>query len=264
MNTFKITIREGNDGSWSVETELTRANDRLPVHCQGKLNLSQKDINQLESLTLQRQQYGQLLGKALFQEKIYEAYLQAIDSSSKEGMRVLLTIEDKTLETFYWHWLCAPRDWNPISLKQSYCFSIGIKSSTERVFPPIKQQDLKALILVANPQDLEKYNLASFDAQKTVKYLKTALGEIPTDVLAIEGGVGKPTLDQLCDRLTRFSYAILHIVGHGGVNNQGETVLYWITEDNQVAPIKASYLIQRLEKITQLPRFVFLCVCESA
>jgi WD40 repeat protein/energy-coupling factor transporter ATP-binding protein EcfA2 len=264
MNTFKITIREGNGGSWSVETELTRANDRLPVHCQGKLNLSQKDIIQLNSLTLQRQQYGQLLGKALFQEKIYEAYLQAIDSSSKEGMRVLLTVEDKTLETLYWHWLCAPRDWNPISLKQSYCFSIGIKSSTERVFPPIKQQDLKALILVANPQDLEKYNLASFDAQITVKYLKTALGEIPTDVLAIEGGGGKPTLDQLCDRLTRFSYTILHIVGHGWVNKQRETVLYWTTEDNQVAPIEASHLIQRLEKITQLPRFVFLCVCESA
>ncbi|CAD5912094.1 CHAT domain-containing protein [Planktothrix agardhii] len=265
MNIFKITIREQKGESCSVEAELTRGSDQLTTHHQGTLNLSKENINELNSLTLQSQLYGKCLGEALFQGAIEKAYLQAIDSSSLEGMRVSLTIEDPQLETLYWHWLCAPRDWNSISLNQRCCFSISLKSSTDRAFPPINQQDLKALILVANPQNLNnKYNLKPFDAPQTINYLKTALGEIPTDVLAVGSDLGMPTLDQLCDRLTQTTYTLLHIVSHGKLIPQGETVVYWATEDNQVAPITTSNLIQRLGNIEKLPRFVFLCACESA
>ena len=271
MNTFEITIKEGQEGRWPVETELTRTHDRLPIHHQGTLKLSKEDIKQLNltGLNIQRQKYGELLGKALFQNGIRDAYLQAIDSSLEGGIRLLLTVEDLELQALYWHWLCAPprdysRDWNSISRNQRCCFSIGLKSSTDRVFPQIKPQDLKALILVASPQNLEKeYSLAPFNVEETVNYLKTALGEIPTDVLTVDGGLGMPTVDGLCDRLTQSSYNLLHIVSHGKLN-QGETYLYWATENNQVEVVKGSYLIQRLGNIAQLPHFIFLSACESA
>jgi hypothetical protein len=224
MNTFEITIKEGLEGSWPVETELTRTHDRLPIHNKGTLKLSKEDLKQLNltRLNLQRQKYGELLGQALFQDNINEAYLQAIDSSLEGGIRVLLTVEDPELQALYWHWLCAPRDWNSISRNQRCCFSIGLKYSQDRVFPPINSQDLKALILVASPKNLEKeYSLASFDVEKTVNYLKTALGEIPTDVLTVDSGLGIPNLDGLCDRLTQTSYTLLHIVG---------TCTTWFTE----------------------------------
>ncbi len=82
----------------------------------------------------------------------------------------------------------------------------------DRVFPPINQPDLKALILVASPEDLEEnYSLTPFNVEETVHYLKTTVGEIPTDVLAVDSGLGMPTVDQLCDRLTQTSYSLLHI-----------------------------------------------------
>jgi tetratricopeptide (TPR) repeat protein len=267
MNTFEITIKEGQEGSWPVETELTRTHDRLPVHHKGTLKLSKEDIKQLNltRLNIQRQKYGEFLGQALFKDNVRDAYLQAIDSSLEGGIRVLLTVEDPELQALYWHWLCTPRDWNSISRNQRCCFSIGLKYSKDRVFPPINPQDLKALILVASPEDLEEdYSLAPFNVEETVNYLKTALGEIPTDILTVDSGLGIPNLDGLCDRLTQTSYGLLHIVGHGKVNSQGETILYWATKDNQIEVVTGSNLIERLGKIKNLPHFIFLSACQSA
>ena len=262
MNIFEITIQKRKEGSWPIETKLTRSYDSLPVHHKGELKLSKQDFNELTSLKIQSQQYGQFLGRALFQGEIYQAYLQALDSSW-DGIRVLLIVEDKELEVLYWHWLCAPQEWNFISLNQRCCFSISLKTPTERVFPPINQNDLKALILAASPQGLEEYSLASFNVQETVDSLKIALGQIPTDVLAVDGGLGMPTLDELCDRLTQTSYSLLHIVGHGQVQ-RGETFLYWATKENLVWPVEGSKLIERLQNIQNLPHFIFLSACETA
>ena len=262
MNIFEITIQKRKEGSWPIETKLTRSYDSLPVHHKGELKLSKQDFNELTSLKIQSQQYGQFLGRSLFQGEIYQAYLQALDSSW-DGIRVLLIVEDKELEVLYWHWLCAPQEWNFISLNQRCCFSISLKTPTERVFPPINQNDLKALILAASPQGLEEYSLASFNVQETVDSLKIALGQIPTDVLAVDGGLGMPTLDELCDRLTQTSYSLLHIVGHGQVQ-RGETFLYWATKENLVWPVEGSKLIERLQNIQNLPHFIFLSACETA
>ena len=262
MNIFEITIQKRKEGSWPIETKLTRFYDSLPVHHKGELKLSKQDFNELTSLKIQSQQYGQFLGRSLFQGEIYQAYLQALDSSW-DGIRVLLIVEDKELEVLYWHWLCAPLEWNFISLNQRCCFSISLKTPTQRVFPPINQNDLRALILAASPQGLEEYSLASFNVQETVDSLKIALGQIPTDVLAVDGGLGMPTLDELCDRLTQTSYSLLHIVGHGQVQ-RGETFLYWATRENLVWPVEGSKLIERLQNIQNLPHFIFLSACETA
>mgnify|MGYP001090344086 FL=1 len=114
INTLEISIRKKEKNVWDVETNLTKVNDSSRVNNKGKLTLSEKDID--STLTNYKtnpnpKKYGQFLGKALFQDEISDAYKQAIDSSP-EGMRVILTVEDQELEALYWHWLCAPRDWN--------------------------------------------------------------------------------------------------------------------------------------------------------
>lgn len=147
INTLEISIRKKEKNVWDVETNLTKVNDSSRVNNKGKLTLSEKDID--STLTNYKtnpnpEKYGRFLGKALFQDEISDAYKQAIDSSP-EGMRVILTVEDQELEALYWHWLCAPRDWNFISLNQRSYFSIGLESSVNRNFPQIKRQNLKAL-----------------------------------------------------------------------------------------------------------------------
>ncbi len=100
--------------------------------------------------------------------------------------------------------------------------------------------------------------------------MKSALGEIPCDVLAsVAGAIGSPGLDELCARLTDRSrqYTMLHFVCHGKVIEGGETVVYWANADNRTEPVKATDLVERLGRVCGprgLPHFAFLSTCESA
>ena len=140
-------------------------------------------------------------------------------------------------------------------------------SNTDRRFPPVGRRDLRALLLVASPEDSVRYNLALFNVPETVAGVRSALGDIPCDVLAnIDGAVGPPSLDGLCARLTDRSgrYTLLHVVCHGKVIEGGETVVYWTNADNRTEPVTATALLERLGRFGGLPYFAFLAACESA
>jgi len=100
--------------------------------------------------------------------------------------------------------------------------------------------------------------------------VRQALGEIPCDVLAaVDGAIGPPSLDQLCEQLTTKHYTLLHFVCHGQLVKDGETVLYWAKADNQVDSMTGTRLIERIRTLKAagargLPHFTFLSTCESA
>ena len=157
-----------------------------------------------------------------------------------------------------------------MGLNQRVPFSLYLPSVTDRRFPPIGRRDLRALVVVANPQGLEEYRLMPFDASAAVTGVRAALGEIPCDVLTVgERAVGPPTLDALCERITDKQYTLLHIVGHGRYipGPEGETILYLATAENKVDPVPAASLLTRFGQLRGargLPHFAFLSTCESA
>lgn len=273
MNTFEITIQRKLGDNWPIVIEYTRSGILLPLRSEGTLKLNQEDFGHLISLQLQPQNYGTVLGKALFQDEIRDAFIAAI-RESQESLRVLLFIEavDKELRILRWERLCVPIDnsWSLLALNQRVPFSLYIPATTDRRFPPIGKRDLRALILVASPSDSKKYNLAEFDVEATVKSVKSALGEIPTDVLAtVEGAIDLPTLDELIKHLNDRTkqYTILHFVSHGRMNKDSETLLYWSKADNTVEVVTATRLLEQLSRLRGargLPHFTFLSTCESA
>ncbi|MEO0868060.1 MAG: CHAT domain-containing protein, partial [Cyanobacteria bacterium J06642_11] len=272
MNTFEITIQRKAGNYYPIVSEYNRPGILLPIRAQGKLRLTPEDISELISLGRPKD-YGIRLGELLFQGYIGFSFAAA-RSRSEERLRVLLFIEadDPDLKSLRWERLCAPMDggWNFLSRDQRVPFSLYIPSITDRRFPPIGQRDLRALMLVASPENSSRFKLAHFDVNKTVASVRTALGKtIPCDVLAhdVEGAIGLPTLENLCEQLTKQSYTILHFVSHGRLIDQKETVLYWTDEENQVEVVKGSDLIEELKNIRGpkgLPHFAFLCTCESA
>jgi len=273
MNTFEIIIQRKSGDSWPIVVEYSRPRILLPLRAEGNLHLAEADLQQQISWLGQPQQYGTLLGKALFQDEIRDAFIGAV-RESEDCLRVLLFIEaaDKELRTLRWERLCAPLDegWQMLALNQRVPFSLYIPATTDRRFPPIGRRDLRALVLVASPSDSKKYKLDHFDVEATVKSVRSALGEIPTDVLAnIDGAIGLPTLDELCTQLTdrNKQYTLLHFVSHGRLLDDGETVLYWSKADDTVEPVTATRLLDRLRLLRGakgLPHFIFLCTCESA
>ncbi len=164
--------------------------------------------------------------------------------------------------------MCArfDRGWDYLLLSQQTPFSLYLPSQIERRFAPFGRRDLRAILLVAGPEDMGgDYGLESFDREATAASVRAALGEIPCTVLgSVAGAAGKATLDELCAQITSLRPTLLHIVCHGKyISSKGETALYF-PKDGDGSPVTGTELITRLGRLDQLPHFTFLSTCASA
>jgi len=266
MPTLEITVQRKWGEGWPVIMEQSTSQVSLPVRDEGILHL---ELTELRGQTTPRD-YGTLLGQALFRDAVRDAFVRA-QAHSDDVLRLLLSVEDPELKTLRWERLCAPFDgsWDFLALNQRAPFSLYLPCLTDRRFPPIGRRDLRALVLVASPAGLEQYRLDPFDVETAVASVLEALGGLPYEVLAtVQGAVGPPTLDALCQQITAERYTLLHVVCHGLFRSgDGETVLYLARADNQVDPVPATRLLERLGRLhgaKGLPHFAFLATCESA
>ena len=266
LDTFQITIERRSGNAWPVVAEYGRPGAFLPIRNEGILRLDQVALTAQGS----PRDYGTFLGQALFRDDVRDAFVRA-RAESDDNLRVLLFVEADDLRVLRWERLCAPIDggWNFLALDQRVPFSLYLPSQTDRSFPPIGRCDLRVLIMAANPEGIEKYSLSQFDVPKAVSCVRTALGEIPSDVLAsVESALGPPTLDALCERITAGQYTLLQVVCHGRYQREtGDTILFLADADNRVDPVTGTRLLERLSRLRGargLPHFAFLATCESA
>src|SRR5919202_2771573 len=277
---FEITIQsKSGDSSWPIVVRCKQP-DGLTIHSKEIIELSQDDLNKLTQQQENEREYGTLLGKALFRGAVYDTFVRVLSKSSQDSvLRILLSIEaadNDSLKTLHWERLCAPIDadgsWHLLARNQRVPFSLYIPTIIDRRFPPIGRRDLRALVLVASPSNIGKFQLAPFDVEAVLSGVKEALGEIPYEVLAnnVAGAIGPPTLQELSKQLTNAKkpYTLLHFVAHGKLLDNGETVLYWAKADNQVQPVTGEDFLAELKNIgnyqRSLPHFAFMCTCESA
>ena len=275
---FEITIQRKFGPSWPVVVRVKQP-DGLTTHTEGKLELSEDDFIKLTQKQENYLEYGTLLGKALFRDQVRETFVRTLAQSTQEcPLRVLLANEADSkdeLRSLHWERLCAPIDpggeWNLLARDQRIPFSLYIPTIIDRRFPPIGRRDLRALVVVASPtKNLGNHNLAPFNVEQAVDGVRSALSEIPCDVLAnIEGAIGEPTLAQLSAQLTNAKppYTLLHFICHGMLGKDGETALFWATKDNEMQRFTGKDLVEELKYIGNkqgLPQLTFLCTCESA
>ena len=271
MTILEITVQRKLGNVWPVVLERSQAGE-LPLHAEGALDLGEGWREQLLAFDLDPLAYGAVLGQALFREAVRDAFVTARNKSG-DGLRTLFVLEDEELKPLHWERLCAPirsgSEWGLLGMDQRSVFSLYLPSLADRRFPTIGRRDLRALVLVANPPDGNRYGVDHFDELATVAGIRAALGDLPHDLLAsTPGAIGRPTLDELVTCITGGRYTLLHIVAHGWYNDSsGETILYLLDDSGQAAPVAASRLIERLESIEPtvgLPRLTFLATCESA
>jgi WD40 repeat protein/energy-coupling factor transporter ATP-binding protein EcfA2 len=281
---FEITIQsKSGDDSWPIVLKCKQV-DGLTTHSSGILQLSKDDFCKLTQEQENEKAYGIILGKALFRGNVRETFVRALSKSSQDcPLRILLSIEaadNDEVRGLHWERLCAPIDtddsWQLLARDQRVPFSRYIPSPIDRYFPPIGRRDLRALVLVANPANIGKYQLEHFDVEAVLSGLKEAFGDIPHAVLAnnVAGAIGPPTLEELSKQLTTAEqpYTLLHFVSHSMLSKkdedeQRETALFWATEDNQVDIVTGKDLLDELRYVgghRGLPQFAFLCTCESA
>jgi WD40 repeat protein len=285
MDIFEIIIQPKPQDPWSFDVEYTPSVQlALTKHYKGKFDSTQ--LLEIRASQGEPNAYGEKLGKALFKGHVEEnnhvekAFLEAVNTvrnNKSSILHVILYIYNDDLKDLRWERLWAPIDseqWGCLAINEKISFSIYIKTQKDNSLQPIGKRDLKVLLVVAglkkedyeNPQK-NKYKLAYFNVEETVSSVKKSLGDIPCHVLAnIADAKEPPDLDHLEKNLSlsRPPYTILHLVCHGKLLDDGDTLIYLADTKGEIKPTKTSELIKRLKPLATIPHFAFLSSCESA
>jgi hypothetical protein len=268
MEQLLVTIKARVNAAWPVAMVEDRTDkDGLPVTTSGVLEIDQaKLLSQIGPYA-----YGMELGRALFATPALRDVFARARRSSRGRLRLLLVIEASDLTAIHWERLCVPVDddrWAVAAIDQRFVYSRYLPSPNDQYFQPFGRRQLRVLLLVASPTNIERYNLQPFDPAPVVAGLRQAIGPAHCDLLAdTPGAVGPPTLEALCARLAERFYPIVHVVGHGRISSEGEPTLYLADESGQTDPVGAARLIERLGQVGgqgRLPHLIFLMSCASA
>ena len=263
-STLELRIQSTTaEEEFRLVSEWNRAGG-LPIRCERTFALDHGHLQGLEPV-----RYGEVLGRALFVGRVRELFAQARAEASE--LRVLLAVEARALQPLRWERLAAPfgEDWLLLSHSQRTPFSLYLPSGNDRRFPPFGRRDLRALVLVANPEPDNRYGVDPFDEVVALDTVLEGLGDIPSTVLGTDPRAeGPPTLRELCRRLTVERYTLIHVVCHGAYSPRtGETAMFLHGDDRKICAVKATHMIRGFKELGAdrgLPHFAFLAVCDSA
>jgi hypothetical protein len=205
---------------------------------------------------------GQVLAERIFADPIIlEHYRQACTAAEASGavLRVRLFVGPTApdLHALRWELLQDPGTGRPLASRERVLFSRFLSSSDWRPVRLRPQEDLRALVVIANPTDLAAYKMAAVDVEAERERAQNALGEIP-----IVEVTGPDTLIHLID-LLRDEFDILYLVCHGA-QIKGEPFLWLESATGSTARTPAQDLLDLLVELRRPPRLVVLASCQSA
>lgn len=287
---------------YRVEMQLSLPGSDAPSGLT-KAALAQFDTDALNDLEGQPKEYGKVLSRSLFtveEAKEAGAFFQtARDVAAATGatLRVRLKIPPTApaLHPVRWETLRDPRPETEAFLFTDgrTPFSRFLTSDDLRPVETRPREDLKALVVIANPTDLKSiWKLAEVKVADVLKHAREGLKDIPLHALcrldegdAQVSGVevlGLPTLDNLGAHLYS-RYDILYLVCHGKLETQAvkgdgtrRVAQVWLERKDGSTDLVLPYehtekesgqpragLVDRIRHLPQLPRLVVLASCQS-
>ena len=273
---ISLYLREA--GQYIVELRYTDPNDdssRAPV-----IGSATFDLEALRALMLNPAGYGTLLGESLLgEEAVRTFYLQCRANAESHNLtlrvRLSLDISASALHDLRWETFREPGSDAWLATNENVIFSRFLGSSSWERVQPRSKGELRALLVIANPQDLKEgsytvgeQTLAPVDVAGELERARAALGEIPIEVLASDPD--KPGAASLANILTRLrdAYDVLYLVAHGALLNRPPAGPYlWLEKDDGTADVVPG--VQLVDAIRDLfqtsrPRLVVLASCQSA
>src|SRR3712207_6584907 len=107
MDVLEIVIQRKTEDGCPVVVEYHQTGEFLSSsRKEGLLRLDIEALKQIESDVSEALQYGEILGKALFQDQIRDVFIQA-RAANQGGLRLLLVIEEPSLRGLHWECLCG-------------------------------------------------------------------------------------------------------------------------------------------------------------
>jgi hypothetical protein len=258
---FEIGLQYYDEQSYAVETRFnapgSEADKRLPG-----THVVQFDLDKLRTLIIDPPAYGAQLAQGLFSDSLVLAeFASALSAaqSKNTALRLRLVISSRIpeLHSLLWETLLNPIDQKPICSNQNILFSRYLSSFDWRPVKPRKKEELKALVAIANPSDLDSYRLAPVEAPGELERARANLNPIPVTAIT------EATLPKILEHLQEGAFDILYLVAHG-VLVQGKPFLFLCSDEGTVARTPGSQLADRLKDLPQIPRLIVLASCQSS
>ncbi|RRR72993.1 MAG: CHAT domain-containing protein [Candidatus Viridilinea halotolerans] len=220
------------------------------------------DFAALRACSLDPQAYGTLLSASLFADPaLRAAFAQARGLAGDCPLRLRLAFDvgAPELHALRWELLHDPNDRLPLSLSSQVLFSRYLASDDWRAVYSRARGDLRALVVIAAPNDLDQFGLAPIDVHAERARAAACLGSIPSTILA---GAGQATLTALVDTL-REGVDLLYLVAHGALH-EGSAHLWLEDAKGASTIISADELVMQMRMLPTCPRLALLISCQSA
>lgn len=278
---LEIGLYRYDADSYVVELRFRRPDDQADRAPQR--GLARFDFADLRQHASQPDVYGQRLSHSLFADPVVLGEFKearAVTEDSDESLRLRLFVDRSApgLHDLHWETLRDPRDNSPLLTNERLLFSRFLASSDWRSVKLRPKCDLRALVVIANPEDLadaerphivEGQQLAPVDVGGELERARQALGATYADSLVSDPGARtRVTLASLIDAL-RDGYDILYLVCHGAMLHRVDPpgpYLWLEEEDGGVAHVPGVAFVERLKDLdpSLRPRLVVLASCQSA
>jgi hypothetical protein len=258
---IRIGKKDGASGTYPVLLEITGWRSFPPFDVQ-------LDLDAITALNQQPENYGKVLGKALFGGdglgKHYSETL-AVCQGRGDGMRVRLFIDAPELEGLHWERIYHPLDgeWLPLGSTAATPFSRFVQPQQWLRPQPVTRRPLRVMAVIASPSNLTKFKLDPVTEAERQR-LRDSFAQFPElDVLYLESGTSFPaTLDQIREGLA-YGCDIVHFLCHGTHSING-TALLLEKADGTGDFVETDRLVKAFKAVQSPPVFCFLTACESA
>ncbi|MCP4400098.1 MAG: CHAT domain-containing protein [bacterium] len=222
------------------------------------------DMARLRSFALDAEAYGTLLGESLFgAQEVRAAFDKActVAQSLETPLRLRLFIDPNALElhSLRWETLRDPRDGTSLLTSEHLLFSRYLSSFDWRPVRLRPQAELRALVVIADPNDITDYQMAPLNEFRELDRAKFGLGDMHAATLASGGSA---TLKNMIATL-RDAYDILYLIAHGKLVDDEPWL--WLEDENEKTQlVSGRKFVTRLRELEKRPRLIVLASCQSA
>jgi hypothetical protein len=260
---LEISLHHTSADTYRVELRFTDPQSGADARHTGQ---AQFDLDRLRQMTLDSAAYGRSLIENLFADPtIREKFAHARGIAGTRPLRLRLAIGESAsnLHTLRWETLHDPESGNLLLTSEHVLFSRYLSGTDWRPVALRPRAALRALIVVANPTDLDGYapdgsSLTPLDVAGELARAREGLGDMALTELASGGAA---TLNAIAEHL-RDGYDILYLVAHGAFI-QGTPFLWLEKCDGTADVVNGDDLVTRVRECQHKPRLVVLASCQS-
>lgn len=270
MSTYadlEISLRRRDEQKYDIDLSFTPPNSDGDMRLIKNTPQMQLDVESMRKYQVNPDNYGQKLADAFFGDpRVAEAFNIARHEAQthKVPLRVRFFIDHNAIELHSLRWeTLQVRDLDQqarsLLTDENILFSRYLSSSDYQPLTLRSKSDLKALVVIANPTDLDPTQLKPIDVTGELDRAKAGLGNIVTTALASNG---QANLNRIKQEL-RSGYDLLYLVCHG-VLEENSSWLWLEKDDGKAHVVSGQELVNHLKELPERPRLVVLASCQSA